>query len=202
MKGPLYLLLLLTPTKQTHLTVSSPPPHFIQLLLCHHLSSSPLHPHHSSYLSNSPSPHPPPPPLHQSISLCSPSPHLSLLAASPSFFPSQPPSPSPQLHSVLYCTATAWVSPPEVSSCIRLPEAGRFVPVAQLKNILEENKDMEAMVTHMSVLPCSIKTPSIHREVHVCLFKTIRANVQLNLCNFNINTMSSFRFRTGIFVAH
>lgn len=62
-----------------------------------------------------------------------------------SSLPSQPPSSSPQLHSGLYCAATAWVSPPEVCSCIRLPEAGRFTPVAQLKNILEENKDMEAL---------------------------------------------------------
>lgn len=48
-----------------------------------------------------------------------------------------PTNPHPHLYScsVLYWAATAWVSPPEVTSSMRLPEDGRFTPVAQLKNI-------------------------------------------------------------------
>lgn len=34
----------------------------------------------------------------------------------------------------LYCADTACVSPAEVNSCMRVPEAGRSTPVAQLKN--------------------------------------------------------------------
>lgn len=45
-----------------------------------------------------------------------------------------------------YWAATAWVSPPEVRSWIRLPEAGRSTPVAQLKNILESNKTLKSMI--------------------------------------------------------
>lgn len=52
---------------------------------------------------------------------------------------------STQLSPVHYGAATAWVSPPVVTSCIRVPEAGRSDPAAQLKNILEENKDVETM---------------------------------------------------------
>lgn len=52
---------------------------------------------------------------------------------------------TPCLHSVLYGVTTTWVSPPEVSSCIRVPVAGRSTPVAQLWNILEEHKDSEAI---------------------------------------------------------
>lgn len=53
-----------------------------------------------------------------------------------------PTNPHPHLYScsVLYWAATAWVSPPEVTSSMRLPEDGRFTPVAQLKNILRREK--------------------------------------------------------------
>ena len=82
-----------------------------------------------------------------SLYLCSSlSPHL----AACSSFPTNPlPPPSPQLLSVLYCVGTAWVSPPEVCSCIRLPEAGRLVPVAQLKNNLQETRKLKQHSTHV-----------------------------------------------------
>lgn len=90
-------------------------------------------------LSSPPPPHPPPVWLFfltsssQPVIFLSvfPLPHLSPLSLHHHFHYS---------NLVLYCTGTAWVSPPEVRSCIRLPETGRFTPVAQLKNILEENK--------------------------------------------------------------
>lgn len=83
-----------------------------------------------------------------------PFPQSSVLLTRPS---TSPPHPS-SLHLFLlppclhisslssYCAATAWVSPPEVRSWIRLPEAGRSTPVAQLKNILESNKTLKSMI--------------------------------------------------------
>lgn len=49
-----------------------------------------------------------------------------------------------------YLVATAWVSPPEVRSWIRLPEAGRSTPVAQLKNILESARHSIKMIDNCS----------------------------------------------------
>lgn len=91
--------------------------------LCLHLSSSPLHL------------------ITPSISLSPFSPQASV-SVSIHLYRFLPTNPHPHLHScsVLYWAATAWVSPPEVTSSMRLPEDGRFTPVAQLKNILRRKK--------------------------------------------------------------
>lgn len=89
--------------------------------------------------------------------------HTTSSSLSPSFCSSRLPSLSPvsitastQLSPAHYGVATAWVSPPVVTSCIRVPEAGRSDPVAQLKNILEENKDVETMPFEQSCVSASI----------------------------------------------
>lgn len=52
-------------------------------------------------------------------------------------------SSSPQFSPAHYWVAVAWVSPALVTSCIRLPEAGRSTPVAQLKKVLQEKVQVQ-----------------------------------------------------------
>lgn len=127
----------------THLFKTSWPapllllPPFYLAPLCHHLSSSPptlfIIPISSS---SPPSCAPlPPPQSHFSAPLFHPSLSTAALPLPPSL---RIPITTSSL--VLYGAALVCVSPPEVSSCIRLPEAGRLTPVAQLKNILWRKK--------------------------------------------------------------
>lgn len=50
---------------------------------------------------------------------------------------------SQQFSPAHYWAAVAWVSPALVTSCIRLPEAGRSTPVAQLKKVLQEKVQVQ-----------------------------------------------------------
>lgn len=131
-------------------------PHFPPLLLLTITISSPLHPAPVwlSFATSSSLP--------VDIPVCLP------IASS---LPPLPPSSLPQLHLVFYCTGTTWVSPPEDRSCIRLPETGRFTPVAQLKNILEENKDTEAVFWNTGLFLSAVQYDLMSDE---SVFKTIR----------------------------